>query len=197
MLVPLLPVYVAAPPEWWPAPPSIEETDDVCTEVGSSVETEAPRCKCDEDWQLQAVYYQPNVWHKFEEGLWLKATHMPLLDTCCVETDTDYRVFGSLGDFYRVSESMGSGLVVVSESCVHVFRKGEEAEEMALKPGLRHLRCYPCNVGILMIGEEQRRFAHLDATWRRDDKRAGRPKLETELVMSILRSRDCDHICFW
>ena len=125
MLVPLLPVYVAAPPEWWPAPPSIEETDDVCTEVGSSVETEAPRCKCDEDWQLQEVYYQPNLWHKFEEGLWLKATHMPLLDTCCVETDTDYRVFGSLGDFYRVSESMGSGLVVVGESCVHVFRKGE------------------------------------------------------------------------
>ena len=77
------------------------------------------------------------------------------------------------------------------------MRKEEAIEEMALKPGLRHLRCVPCNVGIMMIGEEQRQFAYLEATWRRDDKRAGRPTIETELVMSMLRARDYNHICFW
>ena len=138
--------------------------------------------------------------HEYEGGLWLKATRLPLLDTCYIESDTGYRPFGSVADLWRVAERMGSGLVVVfvSESCVRVMRKGEVTEEMAMKPGLRHLRCYPCNVGILVLGEEEhRRFAYLEATWRRDDKRVGRPKLETELVMSILRNRDCDHICCW
>ena len=196
MLFPLLPVYVAAP--WWPAPESVQETDDVCTDVGSSVETECPHSRKtgDEDWQLHEVYEKPMAIHEYEGGLWLKATHMPLLDTCYIESDTGYRPFGSVADFWRLAETMDNGLVVVTESCVHIMRKGEDAEAMALKPGLRHLRCYPCNVGIMMLGEEQRRFAYLEATWRRDDKRAGRPKIETELVMSMLRSRD-NHICCW
>ena len=189
ILCSLLLVYVVASAEWWSAPPSAEETDDVCTEVGSSVETEAPQ-----DWQLQEVYYQTNVWHMYEEGLWLKATHLPLLSACYIESDTEYRPFGSVADFRRIAESMGSPLVVVFESCVHVVRKGEEPEQMALKPGLRHLRCFPCHLGIMVI---DRRFAFLEATWRRDDKRAGRPKIETELIMSILRNRERYHISFW
>ena len=141
-------MYVAAP--WWPAPESAQETDDVCTDVGNRVETECPPCQCDEDWQLQEVYYQPGVWHRYKEGLWLRATHMPLLDTCYIETDTQYRPLAA-EDF--CAGNTGNGLVIVSESGVRIIRKGEGVEQMALKPGLRHLRCYPCNVGIMMLGE--------------------------------------------
>ena len=51
-----------------------------------------------EDCQLQEVYYQPGMWHKYEEGLWLRATHMPLLDACYIQSDTEYRPF-AVADF--------------------------------------------------------------------------------------------------
>ena len=94
---------------------------------------------------------------------------------------------------------MGESIVVVSvgEMNVHVLRAGQEAEKMALKTGLRYLRCFPGNLGVLVLGDSHRRFAFLDATWRRDDKRAGRPSVESELVIAAIRSRDCNHLCFW
>ena len=98
-----------------------------------------------------------------------------------------------------MAEVLDQGIVVVSvpDMSVHILRRDHEEETMAPKPGLRHLRCYPCNMGVLVLGDTQRRFAHLEATWRRDDKRIGRPMVETELVMAVLRSRDCNHISFW
>ena len=44
------------------------------------------------------------------------------------------------------------------------LKKGSEEETMAIKPGSRYLRCYPCNIGVLVLGDVQRRFAHLEAT---------------------------------
>ena len=62
------------------------------------------------------VYYQPGVWHKYEDGLWLRATHMQLLETCYIETDTQYRPLAA-EDF--CADNTGNGLVIVSESvCV-------------------------------------------------------------------------------
>ena len=206
MFVPLMPFYVPAP-GWgaWPAQ-SVEESEEVCTEVGSSVDTEAPQTSQhsgdgDGDWQLAVVYDQPSTWHQYEEGLWLKATRLPLLDACFVESDDgDYRPFGTVADLWRLAESLQWGIVVVSmcEMTAHILRKGQEAEKMALKPGLRYLRCFPANIGVLVLGDAQRRFfAYLEATWRRDDKRVGRPNVQAELVMAALKGRDCSHVCFW
>ena len=65
---------------------------------------------------------------------------------------------------------------------------------MTLKPGLRYLRRFPQGVGVMMLGGQ---FAHLEATWRLDDKRVGRPGVQTELVMALLRSRMSNHVSFW
>ena len=204
LFVPLFPVYINA--SGWGAWPeqSVEESEDVCTEVGSSADTEAPNQHCgdgDGDWQLAFVYDQPSTWHQYEEGLWLKATRLPLLDACYVESDDgDYRSFGSSADFWRMAEYMQSGIVVVvvPEMTAHVLRKGQEAERMTLKPGLRYLRCFPASLGILVLGSDaQRRFAYLEATWRRDDKRVGRQNVQAELVMAVLKGRDSGHVCFW
>jgi hypothetical protein len=202
LFVPLVPVYFNAP-GWgaWPEQ-SVEESEEVCTDVGSSVETEAPNQHAgdgDGDWQLAFVYDHPS-WHQYEEGLWLKATRLPLLDACYIESDDgEYRPFGSVADFWRLAESIQGGIVVVvvSEMTAHVLRKGQEAERMTLKPGLRYLRCFPAYLGVLVLGEAQRRFAYLEATWRRDDKRVGRPNVQAELVMATLKGRDCCHVCFW
>ena len=81
----------------------------MCTEVGSSVETECPHARTGgEDWQLHEVYAKPLAIREYEGGLWLNATHMPLLDACYMESDTGYRPCGSVGDFWRLAESMGS-----------------------------------------------------------------------------------------
>ena len=125
---------------------------------------------------------------------------MPLLDECYVVTDNgDYRPFGSIADFVRLAECIQHTLLVVSfgEACTHVLRAGREEETMALKPGLRFLRCFPGNSGILVIEQQNRRFAYLDAAWRRDDKREGRPFVQSELVMAALRNRESNHLCFW
>ena len=202
MYVPLVPIYIAAPQEaWWPRSEplqTVDESEEVLTDVGSSADTDAPRGE--EDWQFLCVYDQPATWHQYEEGLWLKCTQMPLLDACYVETDKgDYRPFGSLADFWRLAECMRENIAVVSvgDMCVHVLRAGQQAEKMALKPGLRFLRCFPGNLGILVLEQHHRRFAYLDATWRRDDKRTGRLAVQSELVMAALRSRDSNHLCFW
>ena len=98
-----------------------------------------------------------------------------------------------------MAENLEQGIVVVSvpEMSVQILRRDVEEETTALKPGLRYLRCYPCNIGVLVLGDNQRWFAHLAATWRRDDKRIGRAMVETELVMAAMRGRDCNHIGFW
>ena len=71
LFVPLVPVYINA--SGWGAWPeqSVEESEDVCTEVGSSADTEAPNQHCgdgDGDWQLAFVYDQPSTWHQYEEA---------------------------------------------------------------------------------------------------------------------------------
>ena len=196
MYLPVVPIYITQE-AWWPRQPTTEETEEtVCTEVGSSADTEAPRS--DEDWQLTCLYDNPATWQQYEDGLWLKCARLPLLDACYVESENGgYRPFGSLSDFKRLAECMQETIVVVSEVCVHVLRPGQEEKKMALKPGLRFLRCFPGNLGILVLEQYSRRFAYLDATWRRDDKREGRPSVQTELVMAALRSRDSNHLCFW
>ena len=199
LYLPLVPVYWAAPEDaWWSEQQNLEASEDVCTDAGSSVDTDAPRCE--EDFQLSNAYDVPETWHKYEDGLWLKCAHLPLLDSCFVENDKGtWRPWGTTADFWRMAEVLDQGIVVVSvpDMSVHILRRDHEEETMALKPGLRYLRCYPCNTGVLVLGDNQRRFAHLEATWRRDDKRIGRPMVETELVMAALRGRDCNHIGFW
>ena len=197
LYLPLVPVYWGQD-VWWPEEQNLEVSEEVCTDVGSSVDTDAPRNE--EDFQLSNVYDVPETWQKYEDGLWLKCSHLPLLDACFIENDKGtYRPFGTTADFWRMAEVLNQGIVVVSlqEMSVHILRRDHEEETMALKPGLRYLRCYPCNTGVLVFGDTQRRFAHLEATWRRDDKRIGRPMVETELVMAALRARDCNHIGFW
>ena len=156
LFVPLVPVYINAP-GWgaWPEQ-SVEESEDVCTEVGSSADTEAPHKHAgdgDGDWQLAFVYDQPSTWHQYEEGLWLKATRLPLLDACYVESDDgDYRSFGSSADFWRMAEYVQSEIVVVvvSDMTAHVLRKragGRENDAQAGPPLSALLSCIPRHPG--------------------------------------------------
>ena len=71
LYLPLVPVYWGQD-VWWPEEPNLEVSEDVCTDVGSSVDTDAPRCE--EDFQLSNVYDVPATWHKYEAGLWLKCS---------------------------------------------------------------------------------------------------------------------------
>ena len=199
--VPLVQIYVASPPEAWrpqPAQTVDDSAETVCTEVGSSADTEVP-CG-EEDWKVRCVYENPATWHQYEEGLWLKCSRLPLLDECYVVMDNgDYRPFGSIADFVRLAECMQHTMVVISVggSCTHILRAGREEERMALKPGLRSLRCFPGNLGVLVTEQQSRRFAYLDATWRRDDKREVRPFVQNGLVIAALRNRESNHLCFW
>ena len=196
MYVPLVPLYVPPPEACWSVKDSddVEGADDVCTEVGSSADTELPRRQCDEDWDLSYAYDRPGVWHFYEHGLYLKTTHLNLLDVCFLEFDNgDYRPFGSMADFWRLAEYMEVDIAVATECGVQILRKNQAVEIAALKPGLRYLRCFPQSLGVMAVGG---RFAHLEATWRLDDKR-GRPIVQTELVMALLRSRGNNHVSFW
>ena len=85
-------------------------------------------------------------------------------------------------------------IAVATECGVQILRKNQAVEISALKPGLRYLRCFPQSLGIMAVGG---RFAHLEATWRLDDKRVGRPAVQSELVMALLRSRGNNHVSFW
>ena len=216
MLVPLMPFYVAQPQwgtHWSEGEQQRSEQDtealtEVGSAVGSSVETEAvAQSEQSTSWDgvthasLTYVYDEPATWVEFEEGLWLRGSHLPLFEQCYIETDDGhYRNFGSTTDFWRIAECLQSGIVVVaaSDMVVHILRKGKEAEKMALKPGLRYLRCFPQSIGVLMIGNDsQRCFAYLEGAYRRDDRKVGRPAVQTELIMAFLRGRDRCHVVFW
>ena len=216
MLVPLMPFYVAQPQwgtHWSEGEQQRSEQDtealtEVGSAVGSSVDTEAvAQSEHSTSWDgvthasLTYVYDEPATWIEFEEGLWLRGSHLPLFEQCYIETDDGrYRNVGSTVNFRRMAECLPSGIVVVavSDMTAHILRKGQEAEKMALKLGLRYLRCFPAYIGVLVLGDAQRRFfAYLEATWRRDDKRVGRPNVQAELVMAALKGRDCSHVCFW
>ena len=163
--------------------------------MGSSADTELPRHQGDDDWDIAYAYERPGVWHLYEHGLLIQTTHLPLLDACFLEFDSgDYRPFGAIGDFWRLPEHLQKEIVVVTECGVQVFRKEREVENMALKPGLRYLRCFPQSIGILVLGG---RFAHVEATWRISDKKVGRSGVQTDLVMALLRSRGSNHVSFW
>ena len=80
MYLPVVPIYITQE-AWWPRQPTTEETEEtVCTEVGSSADTEAPRS--DEDSQLVFLYDHPATWQQYEDGLWLKCARLPLLNAC-------------------------------------------------------------------------------------------------------------------
>ena len=196
MYVPLVPLYVAPQEACWSAKDSDDvEGDDACTEVGSSVSTELPQRQGVDDWDLGYAYQRPSVWHFYEHGLYLKTTHLPLLDACFIESDQgDYRPFGTMGDFWRLAENMELDIAVATECGVQILRKNQAVEISALKPGLRYLRCFPQSLGIMAVGG---RFAHLEATWRLDDKRIGRSAVQNELVNALLRSRGNNHVSFW
>ena len=112
LYLPLVPVYWGQD-VWWPEEQNLEVSEEVCTDVGSSVDTDAPRCE--EDFQLSNVYDVPETWQKYEDGLWLKCSHLPLLDACFIENDKGtYRPFGTTADFWRMAEVLNRGIVVVS-----------------------------------------------------------------------------------
>ena len=69
LYLPLVPVYWGQD-VWWPGEQNLEVSEEVCTDVGSSVDTDAPRCE--EDFQLSNVYDVPATWHIYEDGLWLR-----------------------------------------------------------------------------------------------------------------------------
>ena len=214
LFVPLVPVYIAPPypPTSWQqgeqqqSEQDTEALTEIGSVVGSSVDTEArnehPPWDDGTYAQLRYVYDEAATWFEFEEGLWIRASPLPLLDHCYIEFDDGrYRSFGTRADFWRMTEFLNNfGIVVVNvqSTAVHILRKGKEAERMALKPGLRYLRCFPDYVGVLMLGDDgQRSFGYLEAAWRRDSRKEGRPCVQTELVMAALKGRDCCHVCFW
>ena len=126
MYVPLVPLYLAPQEACWSARNSedVEGADDCFTEVGSSADTELPRRRSEDDWDLSYAYERPGVWHFYETGLYLKSTHLPLLDACFIEFDQgEYRSFGTTADFWRLAENMQRDVVVVSDSGVQVLRK--------------------------------------------------------------------------
>jgi len=136
-------------------------------------------------------------WHNFEEGLWLRAARLELLDQCYLEVEDggEYRSLAPF-DFQIVANFMQETLMVFDEQGACLIRPGQDVEKMALKVGLRSLRCYPTTIGIAICGCA---FSHLDATWRLDNQKGmhKRADLQAELVIALLRGKGSLHVGFW
>ena len=166
------------------APSVTPSADSSCT--SSSGETVAA---------LANVCQSVEEWINFEEGLWLRAARLELLDQCYVEMEDggEYRSLCAF-DFQIVANFMQETLMVFDEQGASLFRPGQDAEPMTLKVGLRSLRCYPTTIGIAICGCA---FHQLDATWRLDNQKGLRADLQADLVMALLRGKGALHIGFW
>ena len=156
---------------------------------------------CEEhDGELYAVLEQlcGSRWQRVEDGLWLCSTPLPLLDNCFIEGDDgQYRRFGEEDeDFVKVVSDLDKGIAVAfaDSMTMRVFRPGQPAENLALKPGLRYLRCFPDLMGLLILGG---RVSLLGAAWRKDNGKHPPTDMQSQLMISIVRSRGSAHVSFW
>ena len=116
------------------------------------VPTQEPECTttsqaCEgHDDELHAVLEGCDTkWQRVEDGLWLRSTPLPLLYDCFIESDDgNYRRFGEDDeDFVKILSDVGKSIAVAlaDSMTMRVFRPGQPVEILALKPGLRYLRC--------------------------------------------------------
>ena len=155
---------------------------------------------CEEhDGELYAAIEQlyDAKWQRVEDGLWLRSTPLPLLYDCFIEGDDgQYRRFGEDDeDFVKVASDLGKGIAVAfaDSMAMRVFKPGQLVENLALKPGLRYLRCFPDLMGLLILGG---RVSFLGAAWRKDNGKQPPTDVESQIMISIVRSRGSAHVSF-
>ena len=169
------------------------------------VPTQEPECTttsqaCEgHDDELHAVLEGCDTkWQRVEDGLWLRSTPLPLLYDCFIESDDgNYRRFGEDDeDFVKILSDVGKSIAVAlaDSMTMRVFRPGQPVEILALKPGLRYLRCFPDLMGLLILGG---RVSLLGAAWRKDNGKQPPTDVESQIMISIVRSRGSAHVSFW
>jgi len=184
-----------APEELYDQPdesPAVQYAPSVVPSVAPSMTPSADSACSSSTASDETVVVLANVcqgvgeWHNFEEGLWLRAAPLELLDQCyMVEDGGDYRSLGAF-DFQAVANFMRERIMVFDEQGACLIRPRQDIEQMARNVGLRSLRCYPSTIGIAICGSA---FSYLDAAWRLDNQKALRANLHAELVMALLRGK--------
>ena len=137
-------------------------------------------------------------WQRVEDGLWLRSTPLPLFYGWLIEGDDgQYRRFGEDDeDFVKVASDLGKGIAVAfaDSMAMRVFKPGQLVENLALKPGLRYMRCFPDLMGLLIL---RGRVSFLGAAWRTDNGKQPPTEVQPQLMTSIVRSRGSAHVSFW
>ena len=184
----------------------------VCDDDAPEVTTAEP--KASEDYQekrgstdgddevyyhLLEAYLNPGTWHVVEEGLCVRATLIPSLATCYVETgEGDYARWGSTtGDFENILPEISYGFVRLDLKQVDarmIDVKQDTKVLNGLKIGLRELRTYPKLFGYVLFTDGTRCF--LEAAWKDANKKSTKESLEDDLIRAILRRRQTP-ITFW
>ena len=148
---------------------------------------------------MLGAYLNPGTWHVVEEGLCVRATLIPSLATCYVETGgSDYARWGSTtGDFENILPEISYGFVRLDLEQVDarmIDVKQDTKVLNGLKIGLRELRPYPKLIGYVLFTDGTRCF--LEAAWKDANKKSTKESLEDDLIRAILRRRQTP-ITFW
>ena len=148
---------------------------------------------------MLGAYLNPGTWHVVEEGLCVRATLIPSLATCYVETGgSDYARWGSTtGDFENILPEISYGVVRLDLKQVDARMTDVKQDTKVLnglKIGLRELRPYPKLIGYVLFTDGTRCF--LEAAWKDANKKSTKESLEDDLIRAILRRRQTP-ITFW
>ena len=143
-------------------------------------------------YHLLEAYLNPGTWHVVEEGLCVRATLIPSLATCYVETgEGDYARWGSTtGDFENILPEISYGFVRLDLEQVDarlIDVKQDTKVLNGLKIGLRELQTYPKLFGYVLFTDGTRCF--LGAAWKDATKKSTKESLEDDLIRAILRRR--------
>ena len=149
-------------------------------------------------YQLVDSYEHPNLWRFVEEGLWVRATTLPMVEACYVEKTGDHCRWGSsTEDFERALDRFSYGFVhfQLTDMEARVISADQAWNTLhGLRVAMRHLRAHPKLIGFASIDDGRRAF--LEAAWNDDKKRPTKSHLEDDLVMAIVRDRKMP-VTFW
>ena len=155
---------------------------------------------------LDHIYENKRKWIYVEDGLCLRSNALPLIDQLYVEDDSgDYHPWGNAHEFASLADELAtdySGVAHINAESmtVRVYFQKQETLVMSMIPGLRYIRSIPTILAIMTCGASPRLFSHVEVHWQDDfekEKRALKDYIQQELVMTLLRSKNRGHLCFW
>ena len=191
-------VHTCAALDYFETPKIAEELEPV-GETGGSGDIENRHALYSE---LKALFDKPNYWTPFEDCLWLRISFLKEINVCyIIDDDGEATRFGTLGDWRRVSNYMSwynSAFVLVNlnEKKTILIETGFKPISKDLIQGLRYMRNTPTSIGIIVHGEENPRWAHLEACWDPGEKFSDRRAIvRDKLTMAILNVNK--HVEHW